>query len=371
MRPVLDPEVPDFVKRLQGFATYAEIEEIMKSPDFEMAGAEERTIFLGDTLIMTEGTRHAELKRTYVKLFTREALAYYELRSVEPAIRQTIDELRARRSADGRVRIDAVSLVHQALTRISAQVTGIDGVDTPAQIERFRSLILDLSAATTASYSSATDPARIIQKGRDAIASLVAEFMQASLDRRIDIVRRHRAGEIGAEDLPRDLLTSLALADDLSRPDDGERVPYIWRQCAQLLTGSIKTTSHSLPHAFIHIDEWMKAHPEDRPKLADPEWLHRAAAESFRLHQTTPARFRRATRDLVLSTGRKVAAGEMVALHAPRANVSAEVFGDGRALLQSEPCRAERHATLGHDLWHRRPCLHRPEPRHRAAEPWR
>lgn len=331
MRPVSDPQVPDFVKRLQGIETYAEITEIMKSPDFEMAGAEERTIFLGDSLIMVEGERHAELKRTYAKLFTREAIAYYELKSVDPAIRKTIDEMRAQIGADGRVRIDAVSLVHRALTRISAEVTGIDGVDTAERTERFRRLVLDLSAATTASYSSATDPALIIQKGHDAIDALVAEFMQSSLDRRIDLVARHRAGEIAAAELPRDLLTSLALAGDLSRPDDDGRVGYIWRQCALLLTGSIKTTSHSLPHAFIHIDEWIKAHPQDRSKLTDPEWLHRAAAESFRLHQTTPARFRRATRDVVLSTGRRVAAGEMVALHAPRANVSTEVFGeDGR-----------------------------------------
>ena len=56
--PVSDPPVPDFVKRLQRFETYAEIEEIMKSPDFAMAGAQERTVFLEDTLIMAEGHRH-------------------------------------------------------------------------------------------------------------------------------------------------------------------------------------------------------------------------------------------------------------------------------------------------------------------------
>jgi hypothetical protein len=45
MQQVSDPIVPEFVERLQRIDTYAEIEEIMKSPDFVMAGAEERTVF--------------------------------------------------------------------------------------------------------------------------------------------------------------------------------------------------------------------------------------------------------------------------------------------------------------------------------------
>jgi cytochrome P450 len=120
----------------------------------------------------------------------------------------------------------------------------------------------------------------------------------------------------------------MILKDDLSRPDDGEKIPYVWRQCALFLTGSIKTTSHSLPHVFVHLDEWLKEHPEDKARLDDPEFLHRVAAESFRLHQTSPARFRAAAKDVTLSTGRKVAAGEMVAIHAPPANVQTEVFGE-------------------------------------------
>ena len=51
MQPVMDPAVPDFVNKLQRIDTYDEIEEIMKSQDFVMAGADERFIFLEDTLI--------------------------------------------------------------------------------------------------------------------------------------------------------------------------------------------------------------------------------------------------------------------------------------------------------------------------------
>lgn len=328
MQPVQDPAVPEFVTKLQRIDRYAEIEEIMKSADFEMAGAAERRIFLEDTLIMTEGRRHTELKQLVAPLMSRQALAYYELHLVEPVIRNVIAEMQTQRGADGLIRTDVVPLIHAALTRISARVTGVDGVDGEDKTNRFRDLVLTLSAATTASYSNAAAPEKSIQEGRDALNALVTEFLQVSLDRRIALAADLAAGKVEKDDLPRDILMSMCLADDLSRPDDNEKIPYIWRHCALFLTGSIKTTSHSLPHVFVHIDEWIREHPEDRDKLTDPEWLHRASAEAFRLHQTTPARFRAATRDVTLSTGRKVAAGEMVALHAPVANVAQEVFGE-------------------------------------------
>lgn len=327
MLPVADPPVPDFVNRLQRIDTYAEVEEIMRSADFMMAGAPERTIFLEDTLIMSEGGRHRALKQLFAPLMSRQAMAYYELHLLEPVIRGATTEMVTRRGADGLVRTDAVPFIKAALTRISASITGVDGVDTPARTDRFRDLVMVLSTATTGSFS--TRPVDIVvQEGRDAMAELVRDYLQVSLDRRIELVRRHRAGEISREELPRDVLTSMALHDDLSRPDDGEKIPYVWRQCALFLTGAIKTTSHSLPHVFVHLDEWLREHPQDKAHLDDPEFLHRAAAESFRLHQVSPARFRAAVRDVTLSTGRRIAAGEMVAIHAPPANVQTEVFGE-------------------------------------------
>lgn len=325
MQEVQDPVVPEFVKKLQRIDTYAEIEEIMKSQDFIMAGADERTLFLEDTLIMAEGQRHSDLKQLFAPLMSRQAVAYYELHLVEPVIQQAIADMQKHRAADGTLRIDVVKLIHATLTRISAQVTGVDGVDTDERTEHFRQLVLALSAATTGSFSK--QPERTIQAGRDAMAELIRDYLQVSLDRRKDLVLQQRAGTIAMEDLPRDMLTALCLQNDTMHADDAEKIPYVWRQCALFLTGSIKTTSHSLPHVFVHVDEWIKEHPEDKSKLIDPEFLHRAAAESFRLHQTSPARFRAADKDVTLSTGRKVAKGEMVALHAPPANLQTEVFG--------------------------------------------
>ena len=139
-------------------------------------------------------------------------------------------------------------------------------------------------------------------------------------------MKKFKAGEIEKEDLPRDMLTTLCLHDDLSRPDDDQKIPYVWRQCSLFLTAAIQTTSHTLPHVIVHLEEWFGEHPEDREKATDPEFVRKAAAESLRLHQTAPVKFRIAAKDVTLSTGRRVAEGEMVALFAPPANLEPELF---------------------------------------------
>ena len=332
MRPVEDPQVPDFVSSLQRFSTFSEVEEIKKSTDFAVAGAEERTIFLEDTVIMTEGHRHTELKQMFAPLLSREAIAYYELHLIEPVIQSVLAEKMGTPGPDGLVHLDIVPMIHAALTRIAAAVVGVDGVDTPERTERFKALVLTLSTATTGSFSRA-DPRDLIQAGRNALATLVSDYLQVSLDRRISLAAEVRAGRLTPADLPRDVLMTMCLAGDLSRPDDAIKIPYVWRMCALFLTGSIKTTSHSLPHLFVHIDEWLREHPEDAANLTNVDWLHRAAAESFRLHQVSPVRFRQAVRDVTLSNGRSVAAGEMVALMIGPANLQAEVWGEDTRLF--------------------------------------
>lgn len=318
--------LPAIVEGLQRVESYAEIEEVMKHPDFAMAGAPERWIFLEDTLIMSEGERHAELKRLFAPLMSRQAIAYYELHLFDPVIQALLSEAGFAVDSDGYARLDVVPLIHAALTRISATATGVDRVDTPERTAAFLSHVLTLSAATSGSFSGA-DPVPVIQAGRDAMAALADEFLAPSLDRRIALAADHAAGRIAREDLPRDVLMSMALEGDLSHPDDDEKIPYIWRTCALFLTASIKTTSHALPHLFVHLDAWLRDRPEDRARLTDPDFLHRAFAETVRLHQSAPVRFRAATRDVTLSTGRHVAKGEMVALIATAGNADRDVFG--------------------------------------------
>jgi cytochrome P450 len=278
-------------------------------------------------LIFAEGREHSAQKQQFQSLMSRQALAHYELHLLQPVIDNVVSELSGVRGEGGLIRADVVDLVRTMLHRISAAVTGVDGVDTQERTKRFRELVTVLGEATAGQFSTLEKDA-VIEEGKRALQALVDEFLQSSLDRRIELVRRYKAGEIEKNDLSQDMLTMLCLHDDLSRPEDGEKIPYIWRQCSLFLTAAIQTTTHTLPHVIVHLDEWFQEHPEDRAKAGDPDFLRKAVAESLRLHQTSPVKFRIAAKDVTLSTGRKVSEGEMVALFAPPANLEPELFGE-------------------------------------------
>jgi cytochrome P450 len=326
MKPVPDPVVPDFVAQFQKIDKYAEIEEIMKSPDFMQGGAPERKIFFEDTLIFAEGQRHLQLKRLFQDLMSRESMAYFEIKLLGPIIDETLNNLKRSHSTDGLINSDFVTLVQTILHKISAGVTGVDGVDTPERTARFRDLIASLGHATAGQFATG-DKDEIIAQGKDVLQCLVDEFLQSSLDRRVELAKSFHGGQIAKEDLPRDALMTLCLKGDLYRPDDAERVPYVWRQASLFLTAAVQTTTHTIPHVLVHLDEWVKEHPEDKAKLTNAEFLHLAVGEALRLHQTSPVKFRIAAKDVTLSTGRNVAEGEMVALYAPAANLDPALFG--------------------------------------------
>jgi cytochrome P450 len=318
--------IPPYIADFQQVHSYAEIQEVMRSPDFQQGGTPERFKFLGNSLLMTDGDEHLERKKRFSPLFSKEAMAYYEDHLLQPVIDEVMAELSVKRDEDGLVRGDFVPLIRMMLHRIGARVVGLDGVDTPARTERYRALISKLGEAATAQWTTRNLP-ELVQEGTDHMKMLVDEFLRPARDRRRDLVRRFNAGELTKDELPRDLLTAICLYGDDVRPGETEYDAYVWRECLFFSLGATQTTTHTLPHVIIHITEWLRDHPEDAEKVRDPEFLRLAVAESLRLHQTAPIKFRIASKDVTLSTGRKITEGEMVALFAPPANQDEALFG--------------------------------------------
>ena len=326
MKAVKIPALPEFATRLQLIESYSEIEEVLRSPEFQQGGLPMRRIFRDDTMIFAEGDRHTELRQRFRGLMSRDAMAYYEKRLLEPVIAGVLDELKPVRDTHGVIRVNAVPLIRRMSVRISAGVTGVDGVDTPERTERFLSLVALLSEAVSGQWTkrSADD---VIEQGMQALQRLVDEFLQSSLDRRLALAAKFKQGTISAEELPRDMLMTLCLADDVHKAGDTGVIPYVWRQCTLFLSAAINTTSHAAAHVLVHLDEWIKEHPDDERRLTDPEFLRSAVTETLRLHTNSPVMFRTAVKDLTLSTGRAVVAGEMVALYTTVANRDSKRFG--------------------------------------------
>lgn len=347
MSPSARQPVPEYVNQFQRIESYAEIQEIMRSSAFYQGRTPERDAFFGDTLIMIDGKEHVERKRRMNPLFSRDAMAYYESHLLTPTIESVMFELRAARDAAGIVHSDVVPLIRAMLHRISAQITGVDGVNTPQRTERFCLLVEKLAEATTAHFST-KNRQDVVKEGMTTLGALVDEFLSPSLARRQELVKQFKGGVLGKDELPRDALTMLCLHDDdkRKRDDDTAHYAYVWRECALFLHASTSTSVHTFPHVIVHLDQWLKGHPEDSPKLLDSAFLRLAAGESLRLHQTAPVKFRVAIETVTLSSGRTVENGEMVALYAPPANMDASIFGP-----QAEQFNPYRERIPGAPPW--------------------
>ncbi|MBM9465695.1 cytochrome P450 [Nakamurella leprariae] len=308
---------------LQRFDDYADVDEILRSPGFRQGSHGESLVFFGDSLLLTDGEAHLRRRGLISALFSRAALQVYESDALLPVISQLMQDLVPSRDADGIVRLDFVPLARAMLTRITALVVGVDGVDTPERTAVFQDYVARLGVAASVEWSL-RDHDEVVAEGVDAKGRIIDEFLRPSMQRRQVLVDAVQRGEGERSDLPTDLLTLLALHADQWSDLDGD---YLWREAILALVAASQTTTHALPHVLMHLEEWFQDHPEDRARVTESAFVRRAVAESLRLHQPAPALTRIATQDVVLRSGRTIAAGEQVALFFTSANRDEQKFG--------------------------------------------
>lgn len=310
------------LQTLVQLTSFVECDEVLRSRDFVQGSHTESAPFFGMSLIKIDGDEHFERRRLESPLFSKAALEYYETEALAPHVETVISWAADRQRADdGIVRVDLAQMLRKILARITATVTGIDGVEGEASTERFFYFVGELGAGATVEWSTENheEVIRRILVVRD---EFVREFFAPSLERRRHLVDRFNRGELAEEQLPRDLLTLLLRNWQHDWEDE-----LILRESTLYYVAATQTTTHTAPHVLRHLDAWLAHHPEDRVRVTDPAFLKAAAYESLRLHVPVPALLRLATSDVELSTGRRIAAGERVACCFGPANRDPDTFG--------------------------------------------
>ena len=316
--------VGEFLGQFPRVDSYAEIDEILRSADFDQGSHFESRPVYGESLVTIDGPVHRQRRRTLMGMFTHEALHRNEREALAPAIERTLQALKATRGKDGLVRADLVPMLRGFFIGISASVTGVDGADEPVRRARLQALVAKLEAASGVEWST-RDQAEVLEEGILARRELIRDYLQPALDRRIALYKKVEAGEAAKSEMPSDLLSVLAQSGEDGHEGEDS---YVWRECTLFLVAGTQTTSHALPHVLWHLDQWWIAHAEDRSRSTDVEFLRAAANESLRLHQPVPALLRIATRDVTLkSSGRTFREGERVALYFSSANREEALFG--------------------------------------------
>lgn len=303
---------------------YEEIKDILASPHFAQAMYGDLSIeFMRGALNTLDGAEHLQRRRIFAKLFSRSALAFHKGERFEALVSDVLGQVRRTHHGDGPVRTDLVPVVWRMLHRLAASIAGVDGVESPDVTDRFVGLVKTFGRAPTLDWVVESQAHAVYDAGIQARDRLIEEFLRPSADRRRRLVEQFRAGDLPAEDLPLDLLTLLFLHREEDWDDD-----LIFRETGVLLMAATQTTSHVFPNFVRQFEDWLDRHPGYREGLAgNTDLLKKAVFEALRLFVAAPARLRRATADVVLPSGRKIADGELVALFFRQASTRSEKFG--------------------------------------------
>lgn len=305
----MDADALAFTHGMTPVTRYDEVREILASSDVLQASKQESEPFVGGTLLTLDGAEHRRRRRLLVDLVRVDALREHETRVLAPTIEAVLEDLAA---GPGRpVRADLVSLARTLFLRLAASTIGLDDVDTPGRTARLLELLLPLLEGVTVEWSTRPHD-DVMREGLEAKAALDLEFVQPSLLRRAE-------DHVGPTDLLR-----LLLASGLHPARDGEA---ILREVVLFLAASTLNNASLTTHAVEELEAWLADHPDDRRALQDRGLLHAVVRETLRLHVPSPALVRRAVHDMVLASGRRVVAGEQLALDLATANRDPDVFG--------------------------------------------
>lgn len=319
----LDPARGPAAADMAWLVSYQDVDEVFRSRDFEQGGGGRRDSepFVGHGLLSLSGDDHFERRRVEAPLFRRPALRRYESDVLTPALRASLHG--CARGPDGVVCGELQRVVRLALCRVSAALVGIDGIETPASVERYLWFMDRLSAGVNIEWMS-RDHREVIREGLEVRSLFERELFGPSWRRRENLVARYRAGEIRLEALPVDLLTVVLL-----NPEHfGKWGPDIAMRETLLFNGApTNTITSALPHVVQELSDWFAKHPEDRPRVEEVDFLRKAIAEGLRLHPASPYLIRRAIRETRLQSGRTVGAGEFVVLDLVKASLDPAVFG--------------------------------------------
>jgi cytochrome P450 len=296
--------------------TYADVDAAFKSRNIVQGGGGRRDShpFIGDSLLALSGDDHFERRRIESALFRRPTLQRLENDVLLPAFAAAI--ARCPRGPDGRRAGELHRLVRAALCQVTAALVGIDGVDTPDAADRYLALTEELALPVNMEWVT-EDHLAVTRAGLAAKRSFAASYFRPSWERRRALLAR------APDAAPLDLITTiLRHPAHFGRWDDDLPLREVL-----LFNDGVFSIISGVIHTVRELIDWLGAHPDDRGRHDDREFLRSAAVESLRLHPASPFLIRRAARETVLPSGRVFAGGEYVVLDLVEASRDPSVFG--------------------------------------------
>lgn len=323
----LDPTLPRT-------GSYADGAAVLRSSAFSNDIYDENAELLAGTLLGSDGERHRHLKRIEGALFSAAHLAYYEQSVLAKVMTEELEAVGHTRGADGLVRADLIPLVRRMALRISAEVVGLDDIDT-ARLSQLTVLLGRLADGILIQWAT-RDHAEVMREALACKEEFWADFVRTALARRRAL---HAEGHLDGTDL-----ISVIVADTSLTWSDDE----ILKESVLYLAAAAFTTATAVTHAVTELTSWLPGHPEDRDRLADPAFLRAAAMESLRLHPGRHVLIRACAEPTTMPDGTAVDRGQLVLVDCFQANMDAAAYGAGVDTFN--PHRVPAEGTLPYGL---------------------
>lgn len=297
--------------------SYRECEAALRNPDLRQAMYDAGDIITRGTLLTLHGKPHLKRREIESRVFRRNFFRYYETEVFPATLEQTIAPFIAAGGGD------LIDLGYRLTVNLTADFAGVDRpLKTVEETEQLIRLTKKFSEAATMVHST-RDRHELEAEVRDAMAEFDEAFLSPSIARRADLLARFEAGEIGEDQLPRDILTVILRAQDELQFDHAQRV----REVGFYMQAGSHSTANSVVHALDEILNWAGEDDLRWQRLRDPVFVQHCVHESLRLHPASPEAWREATCPMHVDGAGSLAEQDMVFLDFYKANRDPEVFG--------------------------------------------
>jgi cytochrome P450 len=302
---------------------FAEIREALGNPNlsrtFDTRSYEDGNIRNG--IVSTQhGAVHRARRRVENSQFRADKLRLYE-RTLFPAVLADL--------LDALLVGDEVDLYRVGGLLASVLASRRAGLDIRERdVEELETIVeyVDIFSQGAA-ILDAKDPDEVRRRVYAAYERFERDYVRPAWARRQALLDAHARGELGAEDLSHDILTSLLQhrADPALELDDDRRIV---REVATYLQGGTHTSGQVIVNATDLLFEVLPERPAILDRVTDDlAFAQRVVHETLRLRPTTPRIRRRAVADTVVA-GRAIPKGSLVILDQVRANQEPALFGD-------------------------------------------
>lgn len=298
-------------------SNWTDAKSALRNRDLRQGLYDEGIALMHGVIVNLHGAEHNSRRRLENRLFRRDTFAFWERDLIPQSITETIRP----HLVGGQV--DLLQLARLTMMRISAEIAGIDLGTEPQRFTQLADLMAKLARASSVNHFIG-DKQSVIEQGNDALKVFAKEFFEPARQKRLKLIEHASNQSDSANDLPKDVLTTLLVNhDNLEISDDSllhEIAYFPW------------VGSHSTSGAFVnlmdHIFEWIREYPNDREKLVDDlVLLQRFGFESLRLNPASPESSRVAVVDTALESGVLISKESRVTIDMRAANRDAAIFG--------------------------------------------